>query len=214
MRSYKQHCGLAKALDIVGDRWTLLIVRELLIRDACRYTDLQNGLPGIATNLLAERLRELEAAAIVVREDAPPPIATTLFRLTARGKALEPAILALGLWGAPLLSGGTRGIATQPHWIVLPLKIFLKDRRPDGPDAGIEVRAGKEAITIALSGGSVDVRLGAPARADAVVTGKPDRLLEFFSGRLDGDAAKAAGIDWRGAREVLARVVPSISRAT
>ena len=73
MRSYKQFCGLAKALEIIGDRWTLLIVRELLARGRSRYTDLQDGLPGIATNLLADRLRELEEAGIIQREDAPPP---------------------------------------------------------------------------------------------------------------------------------------------
>ena len=77
MRSYGQYCSVAKALDVIGDRWTLLIVRELLLRGACRYTDLKNGLPGIATNLLADRLRELEAAGIVVREQAAPPVATT-----------------------------------------------------------------------------------------------------------------------------------------
>src|SRR3954468_24706379 len=102
MRSYGQYCSVAKALDVVGERWTLLIVRELLAQGACRYTDLRAGLPGIATNLLADRLRELEAAGIVEREDAPPPIATTLFRLTERGAALEPVIYALGRWGAPL----------------------------------------------------------------------------------------------------------------
>ena len=77
-----------RALDVVGDRWTLLIVRELALRGACRYTDLRNGLPGIATNLLADRLRELENAGVVAREEAPPPIATTLFRLTPRGEEL------------------------------------------------------------------------------------------------------------------------------
>src|ERR1022692_5071124 len=103
MRSYGQYCGLAKALDIIGDRWTLLIVRELLIRP-CRYTDLRQGLPGIATNLLADRLRELEEAGILTREEAAPPVATTLFRLTKRGKELEPALLLLDTWGAPLLA--------------------------------------------------------------------------------------------------------------
>ena len=76
MRSYGQYCSIAKALDVVGDRWTLLIVRELLIRGACRYTDLKDGLPGIATNLLADRLRELESAGLIRREEAPPPVAT------------------------------------------------------------------------------------------------------------------------------------------
>src|SRR5579863_7087118 len=104
MRSYGQYCSVAKALDVVGDRWTLLIIRELLLQGPCRYTDLRNGLPGIATNLLAQRLRELEAAGVVAREDAPPPIATTLFKLTRRGRGLDGAISALGLWGAPLLA--------------------------------------------------------------------------------------------------------------
>src|ERR687885_1607076 len=84
-RGYGQYCAVAKALDLVGDRWTLLIVRELLLRGPCRYTDLRHGLPGIATNLLADRLRELERAGIISREDAPPPVATALFRLTPRG---------------------------------------------------------------------------------------------------------------------------------
>src|ERR1700761_9754991 len=92
MRSYGQYCSIAKALDVVGDRWTLLIVRELLIRGACRYTDLKNGLPGIATNLLADRLRELEAAGLISREEAPPPVATTLFKLTPRGEEMRPVL--------------------------------------------------------------------------------------------------------------------------
>src|SRR5215468_1816956 len=98
MRSYDQYCALAKALDVVGDRWTLLIVRELLIRGSCRYTDLRNGLPGIATNLLADRLRELEEAGVVRRIEAAPPVATALFELTLWGLELEPVIAALGRW--------------------------------------------------------------------------------------------------------------------
>src|ERR1700690_884752 len=99
MRSYGQFCSVAKALDVVGDRWTLLIVRELLAQGPTRYTDLRNGLPGIATNLLAERLRDLEQAGIVVREDAPPPVATALFSLSPRGKQLKPVIDGRRDWG-------------------------------------------------------------------------------------------------------------------
>src|SRR5215467_10718682 len=98
MRSYGQYCSIAKALDVVGDRWTLLIIRELLVRGACRYTDLKNGLPGIATNLLADRIRELEEAGLVSREEAPPPVATTLIRLTEAGQELAPVVHALGRW--------------------------------------------------------------------------------------------------------------------
>src|SRR5947207_12707682 len=98
MRSYRQYCALARALDVVGDRWTLLIVRELGLRGPSRYTDLQYGLPGIATNLLADRLREMEEAGIVRRREAPPPVATALFDLTEPGEGLRPVLQALGRW--------------------------------------------------------------------------------------------------------------------
>src|ERR1035437_9483277 len=94
MRSYGQYCALAKALDVVGDRWTLLIVRELLLRGACRYTDRPNGLPGIATTLLAARPRALEGAGLLEREEAPPPVASTLFPLTPRGGQPKPGLTA------------------------------------------------------------------------------------------------------------------------
>src|SRR5262250_2462980 len=103
MRSYGQYCALAKALDVVGDRWSLLIVRELLIRGPSRYTDIRNGLPGVATNLLAERLESLEQAGVIRREAAPPPVATTLYRLTSRGEELRPVVRAMASWGVPLL---------------------------------------------------------------------------------------------------------------
>src|SRR5471032_2293839 len=107
MRSYSQYCGLARALDVVGDRWTLLIVRELLLLGPARYTDLQHGLPGIATNLLVTRLRDMEDAGLVEREDAAPPSVAKLFRLTPRGEQLEPALMALGSWGGPLMGEPT-----------------------------------------------------------------------------------------------------------
>src|SRR5436309_7646331 len=124
MRSYNQFCAVAKSLDIVGERWTLLIVRELLLRGPSRYTDLRNGLPGIATNLLADRLQELEKAGVVAREDAPPPVATTLFSLTDRGRELASVVYELGRWGLPLM--GTQGPddVFESHWLTMPVKLF------------------------------------------------------------------------------------------
>lgn len=209
MRSYKQRCGLAKALDVVGDRWTLLIVRELLIRGSCRYTDLRKGLPGIATNLLADRLRELEDAGILVREDAPPPIATTLFELTARGHQLEPAISQLGRWGGPLLAKALKGETLQGHWLVPPLKMLLVDTKPEDPGIDIELRTGGESITVSASKGTIHVRLGTSERAVAVVTGRPETILHLFTGRIDLRTAVAAGMKWEGAPEILRRVVPA-----
>jgi DNA-binding HxlR family transcriptional regulator len=88
MRSYNQYCSMARTLDVVGDRWTLLIVRELLTQGPCRFSDLHRGLPGIASNLLAQRLRKMEAAALITRHDEPPPVAATLISLTDRGQDL------------------------------------------------------------------------------------------------------------------------------
>jgi DNA-binding HxlR family transcriptional regulator len=207
MRSYKQRCGLAKALDVIGDRWSLLIVRELLIREACRYTDLRNGLPGIATNLLADRLRELEDAGILVRDEAPPPIATTLFRLTERGRLLEGALLLLGGWGAPLLATRTKGERIQGHWLVLPLRLYLQDWRPHDPSIGINLFAGGEAIAVEVSSGHVDIRLGVAKHPAAVVTGNPEIILQLFAGRIELPSALAQGLQWEGTREILNRVV-------
>jgi DNA-binding HxlR family transcriptional regulator len=210
MRSYKQRCGLAKALDIVGDRWTLLIVRELLIRGACRYTDLRNGLPGIATNLLAERLRDLEDAGIVISKSEPPPVATTLFRLTERGRGLEDSLLTLGVWGAPLLSERHKGETLQPHWLVLPLKHLLVDRRPNEPSTRIELEVG-ESIVIEVGDGAIDVRLGHAENPQAVIAGKPEMVLQLLAGRLDLADAGAAGLRLKGSREALSRVTPERS---
>src|SRR5258708_17889828 len=103
MRSYGQFCGLAKGLDVVGDRWTLLIVRELLIRGASRYSDLRAGLPGIPTNLLADRLRELEAAGLLQREMVPAPATAAPFKLTPPGEAPQPAVAPVCRRAAPPL---------------------------------------------------------------------------------------------------------------
>lgn len=196
MKSYEQFCALAKALDVIGDRWTLLIVRELLIRGACRYTDLRDGLPGIATNLLADRLRDLEQNGILEREDAPPPIATTLYRLTARGRDLEPVIESLGRWGAPLLgTHKSKKDTFRSHWMALPLQLHLRDRHPDRPPVHIEIHAGGgDPLTMEST---LDGRLHAvprsAAKPDLVVKGDPGSVLAFMLGnreagvRLDGD---------------------------
>ena len=154
MRTYRQYCGLAKALDVVGDRWTLLIVRELLILGPSRYTDLRNGLPGIATNLLVDRLRELEEAGVVERTEAPPPVAATLFRLTPHGEALRPVIEALGAWAGPELESWDREDEFRGHWLALPLDLHLVDRAPTRAPVTIEVRTGNQPIAIEVGGDS------------------------------------------------------------
>ena len=209
MHSYGQYCGLAKALDVVGGRWTLLIVRELLIRGACRYTDLRKGLPGIATNMLADRLRELEEAGIVESEVAPPPVATTLFRLTPRGKDLEPILMQLGNWGVPLLAKSSKSDVLCGHWITLAIKHHLEDRVPGGPPVEVELRTDEEAFTIETHKGEVEIRPG-PARKPALVLmGGPRVLLALLLGKLDWPAARAAGLKHEGDPKILSRIQPA-----
>jgi DNA-binding HxlR family transcriptional regulator len=208
MRSYKQYCALAKALDVVGDRWTLLIVRELLIRGGCRYTDLRNGLPGIATNLLADRLRELEHAGIVSREEAPPPIATTLFRLTPRGEALEPVVHQLGRWGGPLLARPGKGDAFRSHWLALPARLHLRDQTPDRPPVTIELRTGDEPMVIETVDGAVRTRPGSVPDPDAVLIGTPPLIVGLLTGKLGLAEARAAGLKYLGDPRTLRRVQP------
>src|SRR5436190_20653972 len=98
-RTYGDRCGVARALDLLGDRWALLVVRELLLGPK-RFTDLRAGLPNVGPDVLAQRLRELEAAGIVRRATLPPPAASKVYELTSRGGELEPVVLALGRWGS------------------------------------------------------------------------------------------------------------------
>jgi DNA-binding HxlR family transcriptional regulator len=207
MATYGQYCALAKALDVVGGRWTLLIVRELLIRGACRYTDLRNGLPGVATNLLADRLRELEEAGIVESWAAPPPIATTLYRLTPRGKELEPILLQLGNWGAPLLAKASKKDTFRSHWMALPIRLHLKDRTPDKAPIRIEVRTGEdEPLTIETRGGEIRTLPGAAETPDLVLSGSSPVVLGLLFGKLDFAAASAVGLKHEGDPRALKRL--------
>jgi DNA-binding HxlR family transcriptional regulator len=208
MRSYDEYCALAKSLDVVGDRWTLLIVRELELRGACRYTDLRNGLPGIATNLLADRLRELEHAGVVVREEAPPPIATALFRLTARGAELRPVLESLVRWGIPLMTADNSGDAVRSHWLAWAIELMLTDRQPDAAPVTVELRTGDEPIVLETRGGNVDARLGpvGDAGADATIAGEPRPVMGLLLGILGLDEAKAVGVSYAGDPAILNRI--------
>jgi len=209
VRSYRQYCSLAKALDVVGDRWTLLVVRELLLRGSARYTDLRDGLPGIATNLLAERLRELEEAGLVVREQAPPPVATTLYRLTPRGEELKVAVHALARWGAPLMVDDPGDDAFRGHWLAFPAEILLTDRTPDRAPVALEVRAGDAPVVLETGDGGVRLRPGPAERPDAVMSGEPRLVLGTLMGKLGLDEARERGLSYDGDPRVLGRLRPA-----
>lgn len=207
MRSYQQYCAIAKALDVVGDRWVLLIVRELISSGPSRYTDLLKGLPGIATNLLADRLRDMEKAGLVRREEAPPPVATTLFHLTERGKTLNPILEELGRWGAPLMGVPQPGNVFRSHWLTFPLDAYLVDKSPKDPPIAIELRTGDEPMVVEAANGKVRTHRGTAERADAVLTGRPGLILGLLSGRFDLAEARKRGLEFSGSQKALLRVV-------
>ena len=214
MRSYGQHCAVAKALDVIGDRWSLLIVRELMLRGPCRYTDIRDGLPGIATNLLADRLRELERAGVIRREAAPPPVATTLFHLTQRGKELRPVMRAIGIWGLPLLAEASDDDVFRGYWLAGPVTL-CEDATPDGPPFALEVHTGDEPMIIESIDGQLRARPGSSEHPDAVITGTPRVVIDLLIGNVDLDEAKARGLRYEGDPQVFSRLRPkAVARTT
>ena len=207
MRSYQQYCAVAKALDVVGDRWVLLIVRELLSTGPSRYTDLLKGLPGIATNLLADRLREMEKAGLVKREEAPPPVATTLFHLTERGAALRIVLEELGRWGAPMMGVPQPSNVFRSHWLVFPLDAYLVDKTPDGPPVSVQLQTGDEPMVVETVDGKVRTRRGTVEHPDAVLSARPGVILGLLSGRLDLAEARGRGLEVSGNENVLGRLI-------
>jgi DNA-binding HxlR family transcriptional regulator len=206
MRSYGEYCAIAKSLDVLGDRWTLLIVRELALRAPSRYTDLRAGLPGIATNLLADRLRELEQAGVVVREEAPPPIATTVYALTPRGEELRPLLDELFRWGLPLMVEQAPDDQVRSHWLAGALGSMLVDSRSDLKPFTLELNVGVEPIVVESRDGVIDVRVGAAENPGTTLSGPPRAVMGMLLGMVARKAAEGEGIELRGDAAILARL--------
>ena len=212
MRSYGQYCAVAKALDVIGDRWNLLIVRELMLRGPCRYVDLLQGLPGIATNLLADRLRDLEAAGVIVREDAPPPVATTLVSLTERGSALQHVLVELARWGAPMMTERPAEDRFRGHWIGVLAHMYPTDQEPGGAPATIELHTEEDRTTLEIDG-AVHARPGGSENPDLRLRGPVQLILGVVTGRLPIAEAARRGLRLEGDAEVLLRLRPEESAA-
>src|SRR3954453_405649 len=206
MRSYDEYCAIAKSLDVIGDRWTLLIVRELALHGACRYTDVRNGLPGTASTLRPERLRELERAGVIAREDAPPPIASTLFSLTPRGEQLRPVLEGLTRWGVPLMTEQQPSDTVRSHWLAWALELLLIDRQPDGSPFTIELQTGDRPIVIETRDGEIRSRLGPADSPDAILTGPPTPILGLLLGLHELADARTQGVTYHGDLTLLDRI--------
>ncbi len=165
MKSYNQYCPLAHALDVVGERWSLLIVRELFEHDQLRYSDLHANLSGCGTNILASRLKELERHGVVRRRRLPPPAASTIYELTAYGEALRGVMHELAHWGARSLGPpSSTGEEVEPGWLKGALEMAF---RPCPTEATVEFRIGADVASLAC-GRAV---AGPSEQPDAVVEG-------------------------------------------
>ncbi len=212
-RTYGDPCGIARALDVVGERWALLVVRELLLGPK-RFTDLRAGLPTLSPDVLAQRLRDLEGHGLVARRKLGPPAGSQVYELTDRGRELEPVILALGRWGsaAPLPSP-LREIG--PDSMVLALKTVFDRERAGELEAGIELRLREHTFTVRISGGAIDAGRGDATDPDAVLTAAPGVLAALVWEGLDLDAAVRAGdASFEGDRRTLDRFLGLFSLET
>jgi DNA-binding HxlR family transcriptional regulator len=196
-RTYDDGCAAAHALDLVGERWALLVVRELLLGPK-RFTDLRAGLPHTSPNVLAERLRGLEAAGIVRRRRLPPPAASKIYELTAWGEELEPVIIKLGRWGARSPS--------RPHdaplgvdSLILSFRTMFDPDTAEDLEASYELRMGEDRFRAEVSGGTFEVERGSAERPDATIEADSNTLAGLvYAGRPLSEALRSGDVKIEG----------------
>jgi DNA-binding HxlR family transcriptional regulator len=195
-RSYLDACGIARALDVIGERWALLVVRELLLGPK-RFTDLHRGLGGASQNVLSQRLRELEAAGIVRRRRLGPPAATSVYELTEQGSELEPVLVALGGWGRHRAMTADGELSVDA--LVLALKTTFDPAAAGDLQTSVDLRLDHDQLEVAVSGGRLSVTRASAKDPDATLrTDVPTlRELAFRKRRLD-DAAAAGAVAIEG----------------
>lgn len=205
-RRYDDPCGTARALDVIGERWALLIVRELLFGPK-RFGALRDGLPGVSPNVLSQRVRELENAGIVRRDQLPPPANVAVYALTERGRALEPILIELGRWGSaePMNSGRELGVDA----FALALKTtFAGSSR----NAIYGLQISGEWFTVAVRGSGLDVARGRPTDSDAEIAGPVRALRSYAFGRATLEDVEADGSVAVSGSRTAARRFPRLFR--
>jgi DNA-binding HxlR family transcriptional regulator len=192
MRTYGDGCGIAHALDLVGERWALLIVRELLLGPK-RFTDLRDGLPNASPNVLAQRLRDLEQGSIVRRRKLAPPAGSWVYELTDWGRDLKPIALALGVWALRSPSF-PHDAPVGTDSVILALATFFDAEAAGDLRAVYELRLGEHTFNVRVADGAIDVDRGAAADADVIVETDPMTLSAvIWNGREPGDDVRFDG---------------------
>ncbi len=203
-RSYDDGCASAHALDLVGERWGLLVARELVLGPK-RFTDLRTGLPGISPNVLTQRLEELEQASVVRRRKLPPPAAAWVYELTDWGLELEPVIMALGRWGArsPLLP---QGAAMSVDALILSFRTMFAPHAADGFAATLELRFGEDRFHAVIADGRMTLDRGPASHPGAILDSDPNTLAAVvYGGQKLADAQRAGSLKVEGDKAVVKR---------
>ena len=191
-RSYAQLCGIATAFDVIGDRWAALIVRDLLL-GSLRFGELAEGLPGIGTNTLAARLKDLEGSGVVRRQLLPLPDRGTVYELTRYGRELEPILMGLGRWGTRSMGRLSPDVAARSRWLVAAMLAFHDEERRVARPTTWELRLTDGAFTVRAKGTDLTVAAGAPDDADLVITTGDEQLHRLLTHRLAPSEAVATG---------------------
>ena len=203
-RSYGDPCGIARALDVVGERWALLVVRELLLGPK-RFTDLRDGLPNLGPDVLSQRLRDLEAAGLASRRRLAPPAGSQVYELTGRGRALEPVLLALGRWGS------AEGFPESAHGLgvdatAIGLKTMFDRAAVDGFAGTFELRLHEQLFSARVSADGLELTRGAANDPDAALSTDPPTLANLvWHGLSLSDAERAGAARVEGDRRALRR---------
>lgn len=207
-RGYNQHCTLAHALDRIGERWTLLIVRELLAGPR-RYTDLARGLVTVPTNVLASRLRDLEALELVTRRRLPAPAEqVVVYELTEEGAALSDAVAALSRWGLRSLPPTTDGRAFRARWLMLVMEARFDPQAAAGVSESYQLQVeGDEPVHFTVHDGQGQARPGIAQNAAVSVTADAETLVALANGAISIPDAITRGAKIDGAPDAIQRML-------
>jgi DNA-binding HxlR family transcriptional regulator len=205
-RRYDDACGTAHALDLVGERWALLVMRELMLGPK-RFGDIRADLPGISANTLTQRLEGLEAAGILVRKRLPPPVSVQVYELTEWGYQSKPIMGALGRW-ATRSPGHDPSLHFSPVSLILSFQAMGQPGLPKDIDAVIGFRLGRESFRVSVKDGAVGAERGEAVGADAIFTGTPSAVAAAVYGGVPIEALEAEGaLKIEGERALAARFV-------
>lgn len=204
---YAQFCPLTRAVEVLGERWSILILRELFLGPK-RFRDLKSSLNGVSPSVLADRLTRLEERGLITHRELAPPAALAVYELDEAGRALKPLLIELMRWGVRFLGAPGPGDRIRPEWLVLGFQAFARTRASENIGALLRVEDGIESVDIYVRGGASGTHVSsAPAAHDVVVSAPPMEMLMFVSGFVAPDASEVLRFEGDAA---VARAIPSM----